>query len=93
MSGNSKGNDWVASIVSGVIVGVIVAASSRIGNRTDDTRDTLIDLKRQVTTLVGEVQSLKNSPYIRREEFDREFSRLDARLGNIERAIQQRGQR
>lgn len=93
MSGNVKGNDWVASIVSGLIVGGIVALASRYGARDDDTRDTLIDLKRQVTTLVGEVQDLKNSPYIRREEFDREFARLDARLGNIERAVQQRGQR
>jgi hypothetical protein len=84
---NVKGNDWVASIVSGLIVGGIVALAGHFGARSDDTRDQVIALRQQVATLVGEVKDLKGSPYIRREEFDREFARLDQRLGNIERAV------
>jgi hypothetical protein len=93
MSGNVKGNDWVASIVSGLIVGGIVALASRVGVRDDDTRDQVMGLRAQVTTLSEDIKTLKSSPYVRREDFDRELSRFDTRLSGVERALEQRGKR
>lgn len=84
---NVKGNDWVASIVTGLIVGLLMVGATRLGNRSDDTRDQVIALRGQVAGLVNEVQELKRSPYVRREEYDREFQRIDKRLEAIENAV------
>lgn len=87
---NVKGS-WVESIASALIVGVIVAAASRWGTRSDDTRDQVMALRAQVGEIAKQLDRLSTVPYVRQEDFSRAEARitgLERRVGDIERQRQ-----
>lgn len=89
---NVKGS-WLETIVTGLIVGVIVAGASRLGTRSDDTRDQVIALRAQFSQFI---EQFKQDPYVGRDEFTRAEGRLtglEQRVGNLERTPVERGKR
>lgn len=84
-SGNHKGTDWVATVVSGVIVGLILALAMRLSDRGDDTRDLVIGLKQQMAAVSDDVKDIKTRPGVSREDFQREIARLEQRINDVER--------
>lgn len=82
-----KGNDWVATITGGVIVGVIVSVSNAWLSRDGSRNDTLVEVKTKVEYLTASVNKLTEQPYVRRPEFDALSDRvtgLDARVNQWE---------
>jgi outer membrane murein-binding lipoprotein Lpp len=66
---NAKGNDWVATIVGGLIVGVCVSFSNRWFSSDTDNTKTLVEVATKVEYLAGQVNKLTEQPYVRRDEF------------------------
>lgn len=83
------------SIVSGIVIGILLLIATRCsdGNVKADTTvvDVRIELGKVSTELAGvknQLQQLVNQPYERREDHERDIERLDARINNVERAIE-----
>jgi hypothetical protein len=103
---NVKGGDMQASILSGVLVGLVVAAGSIGISRAVDSRDetttaaSIATLTERVSALSTQVSKLTEQPYVRREEYlgvlggiENRLSGIEQRIGNVERAALERRQR
>jgi hypothetical protein len=88
-----KGHDWVASIVSGIIVGGIVAGASLWASRAGDKNDTLVEVKTRVEYLTTAVNKLTEQPYVRRDEYQADRATIENRVSGLERRLDQREQR
>ena len=90
---NVKGNDWVASIVSGIIVGGIVAGASLWASRAGDKNDTLVEVKTRVEYLTTAVNKLTEQPYVRRDEYQTDRATIENRLSGLDGRVNQLEQR
>lgn len=90
---NSKGNDWVATITGGVIVGVLVSASNAWFSRDNSRNDTLVEVKTKVDYLTDSVNKLTEQPYVRRDEFQAGVATLEGRLTGLDGRVNQLEQR
>jgi hypothetical protein len=94
------GGGWLQAIVGPLLVGIMLLGATRCSNGNVETDKAVTDLRvefKGVTTeLAGvksQLQQLVNQPYERQEDHERDISRLDERIGHVERAVQQRRER
>lgn len=90
---NAKGNDWVATIVGGLIVGVVVSVSDRWLSKDNDNNDTLVEVKTRVEYLGQQVNKLTEQPYVRREEFQSGIDSVQNSVTGLEKRVDQLEQR
>ena len=103
---NVKGTDVQASILSGVLVGLIVAAGATAINHAMDNRDetataaAIATLTERVSALNAQVTKLTEQPYVRREEYlgvlggiENRLAGIEQRISNVERAALERRNR
>lgn len=91
------GGGWIQAIGGPLAVGLALLGATRCSDGSVETDKAVTELRvefKGVTTeLAGvksQLQQLVNQPYERREDHERDIQRLDERLGNVERAVQQR---
>lgn len=78
------------SVGQSVLVGLIVVAGGWCINKVTDNRDetttaaAIATLTERVSTLTDQVRQLNVQPYVRREEYSGEITRLDRRLDALE---------
>lgn len=90
---NSKGNDWVATITGGVIVGVFVSAANAWMSHDGSRNDTLVEVRTKVEYLTASVNKLTEQPYVRRDEFQAGVATLEGRLTGLDGRVNQLEQR
>lgn len=81
----SKGNDWVATISGGVIVGLLVSVANAWLSHDSSRNDTLVEVKTKVEYLTASVNKLTEQPYVRRDEFKAGVDSLSERVTGLER--------
>lgn len=102
---NVKGGD-LQGILSGVLVGLLVAAGTIGISRAVDSRDetataaSIATLTERVSALSAQVTKLTEQPYVRREEYlgvlggiENRLAGIEQRISNVERAALERGKR
>jgi hypothetical protein len=91
---NVKGSDMQASILSGVLVGLVVAAGSIGISRAVDSRDetataaSIATLTERVSALSTQVSKLTEQPYVRREEYLGVLGGVESRLNSFDQRLQ-----
>jgi len=83
---------WKASVLSGLIVGVILLFATRFVN-SNSTRDSqVVALQVQVATMQVQIAQMQESvnkliaePHVKRTEYDRDVARIEARIDKLER--------
>lgn len=84
---NAKGNDWVATIVGGLIVGVCVSASNRWFSSDNDNTKTLVEVATKVEYLAAQVNKLTEQPYVRRDEFKEGLESITDKVDSMDRRL------
>lgn len=84
---NAKGNDWVATIVGGLIVGICVSASNRWFSSENDNTKTLVEVATKVEYLAGQVNKLTEQPYVRRDEFKSGVESIQDRVTGLDERV------
>lgn len=84
---NAKGNDWVATIVGGLIVGVCVSATNRWLSADNDNTKTLVQVATKVEYLAGQVNKLTEQPYVRRDEFKSGIESVEDRVTGLDERV------
>jgi hypothetical protein len=84
---NAKGNDWVATIVGGLIVGVCVSFSNRWFSSDNDNTKTLVEVATKVEYLAGQVNKLTEQPYVRRDEFESNIKSVQNRVTGLDERV------
>jgi hypothetical protein len=90
---NSKGNDWVATITGGIIVGVLVSVVNAWFSHDSTRNDTLVEVRTKVEYLTTSVNKLTEQPYVRRDEFAAGVSTIENRLTGLDGRVNQLEQR
>lgn len=90
---NSKGNDWVATITGGVIVGVLVSVANAWMSHDGSRNDTLVEVRTKVEYLTASVNKLTEQPYVRRDEFQTGVAAIEGRLTGLNGRVDQLEQR
>jgi hypothetical protein len=94
---NAKGS-WGQALVAALVVAVVTVGVNKLTDHHDETSTatSIATLTVQVANLTEQVKRLNEQPYVRREELNAVSNRVDGfeqRLGVVERAQFQRGQR
>lgn len=84
---NAKGNDWVATIVGGLIVGVCVSFSNRWFSSDNDNTKTLVEVATKVEYLAGQVNKLTEQPYVRRDEYKAGLESITDKVDSMDRRL------
>jgi hypothetical protein len=91
------GGGWIQAIGGPLAVGLALLGATRCSSSNVETDKAVTELRvefKGVTTelagVKGQLQQLVNQPYERKEDHERDIARLDERMGNVERALQQR---
>jgi hypothetical protein len=91
---NVKGNDWVASIVSALIVGVLVAGTNYLLAKDKDDSATLVAvqgelvaLKTKFEYLAASVNTLTGQPYVRQTDFSAGIDTVQGRISGLEKRV------
>ena len=77
-----EGNSWFPALA----VGIVISLAQLYVAKQADRGDTLIEVKTQLATLVKQFDDFSKREYVRKEDLEREMSRIDRRLESIERA-------
>lgn len=85
MAGNTKPpHPIVSAIISGVVVGVVIFGLSQFFG---DAKY-LAGVGAKLEIMQQQLTLLSNRPYLSRDEFERELSRLERRVERVERELQ-----
>jgi hypothetical protein len=97
---NAKGNDWVASIVGGLIVGVVLAGTNYLLGKDKDDNATLVTvqtelvaLKTRFEYLAASINQLTGQPHVRREEYQSGIGAIENRVSGLEKRVDSLEQR